>query len=842
MVSDVQIIRPQGRTVQTVSNVQPAGQEAIASARRNAADLNDLSANIMRRTEENAYNDYQIKLSEGLDRIERENQANPEAFKQAHAAYFKSFVKEVKIPTVRKALSTQYTADVIAAGRRVEKNFAGNLDQNGQLSALKGIDTLERELGGITTSLLTVKDPVEMMGAQTKFKDILGRYQNLATQRRSDGSMMFSPEFVVAKEGQLMDSTLGRSIVDMIKADPDPIKALQSLKDGSIGDFTAVLGYKNPLDALSSPDKRAQVLAQAEVAINERAGAVKNSWKEVKAQAELNMAIDPLAVDLQGEYEKFTMANQGLMTPEIASEIYTEHLGLMEKHVKAVKDFSDAAPYLSGTRSFDGTDESKKAIETGYDMLKKKGLPMADRAKWLTDVNINQVPQTLAAEMESGLQAALMNGDIKLAGDLAETYDVIQQSGPVMIGDLDGKLDDRSQAAIMRFRDLVRIGGVGPDAFKEIRRIMDADPTTIDERKKDLTAFEKTETYRAKVRDLIDPGIFSFAPKEMAAVTGQAAVDYRKIFETKYLATGDQKYAKEATEKLVKGMYAKTQFSKDGFMRMPPEAVYQIPNDADTTWMKADLQAAYEALPGFKAEDAERLQLVADPRADFKTSKPEYLVTLSDTASDRFDSTGYVWKPDVEARTHFLRLKQQGKLDERYMTKSGGINTGYDYGAYIRDWNKGVFKRELSAIPVDHVFDVGIIQQESQGRQFDPLGRPLTSNKGAIGIAQVMPGTAPEAAKLAGLPFDEQRYKTDAEYNKALGRAYFKKQVEDYGDVYLGIMAYNAGPGAVDKFIQKFGDPRKGEITMDDFIAKVPYAQTRNYVLNITKRLKKNAG
>ena len=126
-----------------------------------------------------------------------------------------------------------------------------------------------------------------------------------------------------------------------------------------------------------------------------------------------------------------------------------------------------------------------------------------------------------------------------------------------------------------------------------------------------------------------------------------------------------------------------------------------------------------------------------------------------------------------------------------------------------------------------------MIRRESRGQQFDAEGKPLTSSAGAIGIAQVMPGTAPEAARLAGLPWDEERYKNDADYNKALGRAYFDKQVETFGDARLAAAAYNAGPGAVQKWLSEIGDPRKGEISMADFVAAIPFKETREYVQNV---------
>lgn len=124
---------------------------------------------------------------------------------------------------------------------------------------------------------------------------------------------------------------------------------------------------------------------------------------------------------------------------------------------------------------------------------------------------------------------------------------------------------------------------------------------------------------------------------------------------------------------------------------------------------------------------------------------------------------------------------------------------------------------------------------ESNGKQFAKDGTPLTSPKGAIGIAQVMPDTAPEAAKLAGLPWDENRYKTDAAYNKALGMAYFQQQLQtNGGDLAKSYAAYNAGPGRLADAIKKAeksaklakADPSLVVHTWLDFMPE----ETRNYV------------
>ena len=96
-----------------------------------------------------------------------------------------------------------------------------------------------------------------------------------------------------------------------------------------------------------------------------------------------------------------------------------------------------------------------------------------------------------------------------------------------------------------------------------------------------------------------------------------------------------------------------------------------------------------------------------------------------------------------------------------------------------------------------------MINRESGNRQFDENGNPLQSPKGAIGAAQIMPATGPEAAKLAGLEWDEQRFLTDPEYNKALGKAYFDDMYRRFGTVDKAMAAYNAGPGALSSAIDR---------------------------------------
>ncbi len=123
---------------------------------------------------------------------------------------------------------------------------------------------------------------------------------------------------------------------------------------------------------------------------------------------------------------------------------------------------------------------------------------------------------------------------------------------------------------------------------------------------------------------------------------------------------------------------------------------------------------------------------------------------------------------------------------------------------------------------------------ESGKRQFNERGETILGPEvqtefgpnRAVGIAQVMPYTGPEAAKAAGLEWDPNRFRQDAQYNEALGRAYFQKQLQDFGDEKLAAAAYNAGPGRVREAL------RKAERQGGSFEEFLP-AETQDYLRKV---------
>lgn len=89
-----------------------------------------------------------------------------------------------------------------------------------------------------------------------------------------------------------------------------------------------------------------------------------------------------------------------------------------------------------------------------------------------------------------------------------------------------------------------------------------------------------------------------------------------------------------------------------------------------------------------------------------------------------------------------------------------------------------------------------VMQQESGGRQTGPDGSPTTSNAGAMGLMQVMPGTYDQMRQRHALGPDPY----DPRSNILAGAAYLKETHLRFGAPAF-LAAYNAGPDRVEAYL-----------------------------------------
>jgi soluble lytic murein transglycosylase len=123
-------------------------------------------------------------------------------------------------------------------------------------------------------------------------------------------------------------------------------------------------------------------------------------------------------------------------------------------------------------------------------------------------------------------------------------------------------------------------------------------------------------------------------------------------------------------------------------------------------------------------------------------------------------------------------------------------------------------------------------------RQESTFNPKTVSSARAMGLMQVTPEAGRYVAKKFRAPFDEKRLLSDQSYNVQLGAAELGDLFEDYrGSYILTFAGYNAGRGRVKEWIARYGDPRDPKVDPIDWVERIPFSETRNYVQRVMENL-----
>ena len=133
---------------------------------------------------------------------------------------------------------------------------------------------------------------------------------------------------------------------------------------------------------------------------------------------------------------------------------------------------------------------------------------------------------------------------------------------------------------------------------------------------------------------------------------------------------------------------------------------------------------------------------------------------------------------------------------------------------------------------LDRCIVYAIVRTESGFDQGD-----MSSAK-AVGLMQVTPGAGRDTAKRFGLTYDWKRLTSDPVYNTQLGAGEISALLKDYrGSYILTFAGYNAGRGRVEQWVAAHGDPLDPKVDAVDWVERIPFAETRNYVQRVMENL-----
>ena len=134
------------------------------------------------------------------------------------------------------------------------------------------------------------------------------------------------------------------------------------------------------------------------------------------------------------------------------------------------------------------------------------------------------------------------------------------------------------------------------------------------------------------------------------------------------------------------------------------------------------------------------------------------------------------------------------------------------------------FNAALQNLNISKTFAMAIARQESA---WNPMAQ---SSANARGLMQLLPGTAKLTAENNQLPYQGEQDLFKPLNNILLGTAHLNELNGKYPNNRILIAAaYNAGANRVEKWLSR----ANGKLALDEFVASIPFYETRGYVQNV---------
>lgn len=193
------------------------------------------------------------------------------------------------------------------------------------------------------------------------------------------------------------------------------------------------------------------------------------------------------------------------------------------------------------------------------------------------------------------------------------------------------------------------------------------------------------------------------------------------------------------------------------------------------------------------------------------------------------DNAIYEWR---EIAKH--SPKQESMIMAQWALQTGNIRFAIDYVVSSGNWDaldyrfpiawRSEYEKQAKSTGVEISFLYGISRQESM------LNPKIRSWAGAVGLMQLMPGTAKQIARKEKWKFTGVSSLTDPATNIKYGSTYLRWMLDKFdNNRVLAAAAYNAGPGRIPRWRSNDGIERDAAM----FIECIPFDETRKYVQNV---------
>ena len=203
---------------------------------------------------------------------------------------------------------------------------------------------------------------------------------------------------------------------------------------------------------------------------------------------------------------------------------------------------------------------------------------------------------------------------------------------------------------------------------------------------------------------------------------------------------------------------------------------------------------------------------------------------LIDKARPFFADHGDEWNDHEELALLAKLAAELGQIKFQLIVGKQAVGRGMPLDQYAYPTN-GVPNTQPIGPKVERAVVLGLSRQEST---FDPK---IRSSAGAVGLMQMLPTSAAQTARKYGVGWRPGQI-TDPVYNSQLGTAYLGDDIASFGGSYvLAFAAYNAGRRRANEWIAKYGDPRDPNVDTVDWIERIPFTETRNYVMRVLENV-----